>query len=207
VTAANIAAAGHLLNSPGLLADWQIRDFCKTTGMVEPFHDRLVDHRAGVISYGLSSHGYDIRLGTEFKRYVSGDFASGPIDPKSVTEADVESFTETGRFVLAPGDSVLACSMEYIRMPDDVLGFVVSKSTYARCFIGVNNTVLEAGWQGIITLELTNMLRRGVYVYPGEGIAQVVFVRGERCDVSYENRLGKYQGQRGVTLPRVGNWA
>lgn len=190
---------------PGLLVDWQVRDLCLEHGMVTPFQDRLHDHRSGVVSHGLSSAGLDVRLGFAFARYVSGTFNSAPVDPKRVTEEDVERFEAHESFVLEPGGCLLACTVERFRMPPNVTAFVFDKSTYARCFVDMKNTVFEPGWEGTPTLEITNNIPdRGVRIYPGEGIAQVMFFRHAMPDVPYGHRQGKYQDQPAVPiLPRV----
>lgn len=191
-----------------LLSDIEIRKLCTggpdmkpqnyLIGMIHPFAEAL--KQKGVVSYGLSSYGYDVRLGDDFIRYKPG---GGVIDPLAVSEYDGERVTVDHPFALEPGGFLLGVTVEYIRMPPNVTGLVKDKSTYARCGIALQNTVLEAGWHGQVTLEITNHSNRPVLLRPGEGIAQILFHPGEDCETTYAARGGKYQGQQGVTLPRV----
>lgn len=184
------------------MADHEIRNYADNFMMIRPFSDELISK--SVISYGLSSYGYDVRLGTEFARYVPSDV---PLDPRNVTNDDVlwDNVKEDDQYVIAPHGFVLARIMESLIMPKSVTGLVKDKSTYARSGIHVQNTVIEAGWIGILTLELNNYLDRPVILRPGQGIAQILFSRSSSvCEYSYAGRTGnKYQNQTGVTLPKV----
>lgn len=178
-------------------SDQWIREMA-AQGMIEPFEDHLV--RGGAISYGLSSFGYDLRAAREWKIFTN--VFSSVVDPKSF---DQRSFVEyEGDEVLIPPNSfALTRSLEYLRMPDDVIALAVGKSTYARCGIVANVTPLEPGWEGNVTLEISNTTPLPARVYSGEGIVQILFFQGERPLVSYKDRGGKYQGQTGITLPKT----
>lgn len=183
----------------GLKADNWIKRLAKEHGMIDPFVDTQV--REGVISYGVSSYGYDIRVSDEFKIFTN--IHSRIVDPK---EFDPKAYVDfKGKECIIPPNSfVLARSVEMMRMPTNVTGIVLCKSTYIRAGILIPTTVLEAGWEGIITLEITNVTPLPAKVYANEGIAQILFFEGdELCDTSYAARKGKYQGQQGVVLPRV----
>lgn len=188
-------AAAH----PGILADHQIRDLSLNHGMIDPFVEK--QNHKGVISYGLSSYGYDARCSNEFKIFTNVDNAI--VDPKSFS---AESFVdrETDVCIIPPNSFVLTRSVEYFRIPKDVLVICLGKSTYARCGLIVNVTPLEPGWEGHVTLEISNTTPLPAKVYANEGVAQFLFFKGSSpCDVSYADRAGKYMGQRGVTLPRM----
>ena len=180
-------------------ADRWIEQMAREEQMIEPFETGLI--REGVISYGLSSYGYDIRVADEFK--IFHNVNSTVVDPKNF---DANSFVEfTGGICTIPPNSfALARSIEYIRMPRDVTGVVLGKSTYARCGIVTNFTPLEAGWEGHITIEISNTTPLPARIYANEGIAQVLFFQSDEiCRVSYADRRGKYQGQTGITLPKL----
>ena len=167
--------------------------------MIEPFVREQT--RDGVISYGVSSYGYDIRVADEFKIFHNVNFTV--VDPKNF---DDRAFVEfQGEIcVIPPNSFALARSIEYFRMPRNVTGVVLGKSTYARCGIVTNFTPLEAGWEGHITIEISNTTPLPARIYANEGIAQVLFFASdEACRVSYADRKGKYQGQRGITLPKL----
>lgn len=184
---------------PGILADHQIRDLSLNHGMIEPFVEK--QNHAGVISYGLSSYGYDSRCSNEFKIFTNVD--SAIVDPKNFSE---KSFVdrETDVCIIPPNSFVLTRSVEYFRIPKDVLVICLGKSTYARCGLIVNVTPLEPGWEGHVTLEISNTTPLPAKVYANEGVAQFLFFKGSaECEVSYADRAGKYMGQRGVTLPRM----
>ncbi len=185
----------------GLKPDFWIRKMALEHTMIEPFTDGQV--RSGVISYGLSSYGYDIRVADEFKVFTSGMGDLSVVDPKNLaTEAMVDFRGPV--CIIPPNSFALARSLEYIRMPRDVLGAVLGKSTYARCGIVTNFTPLEPGWHGYITIEISNTTPLPAKIYANEGIAQVLFFEGDApCEVSYADKQGKYQGQRGVVLPRL----
>ena len=172
-------------------------------GMIEPFEVAQVKEKNGVpcISCGVYSYGYDLRVGREFKVFTN--LNSAIVDPKSF---DSESFIDReGDFCIIPPNSfVLARSLEYFRIPRDILVICLGKSTYARCGIIVNVTPLEPEWEGHITLEFSNTTPLPAKIYAEEGAAQLVFLQAhETCEVSYKDRKGKYQGQTGVTPPRV----
>jgi dCTP deaminase len=167
--------------------------------MIEPFVDDQV--RAGVISYGLSSYGYDVRVGDEFK--VFSNVFNAIVDPKNF---DPKSFVDIKADVciIPPNSFALASTIEYFRIPRDILTICLGKSTYARCGIIVNVTPFEPEWEGHVTIEISNTTPLPAKIYANEGIAQVLFFQSdEECAVSYKDKKGKYQAQRGVTLPRL----
>ncbi len=183
----------------GLCSDRWITRMAREHGMIEPFEDRQV--RQGVISYGVSSYGYDMRVAREFKIFTN--VLSSIVDPKAF---DPKSFVEfDGDVCIVPPNSfALARSVEYFRIPRNVLTLTVGKSTYARCGIITNVTPFEPEWEGYVTLEISNTTPLPAKIYANEGIAQVVFFTGdEPPEVSYGDKKGKYQGQHGVTLPRI----
>ena len=168
-------------------------------GMIEPFEDRQV--REGVVSYGLSSYGYDIRVADEFKVFTN--INSTVVDPKNF---DARSFVDVKADVciIPPNSFALAKTVEYFRIPRDVLTVCVGKSTYARCGLIVNVTPFEPEWEGFVTLEISNTTPLPARVYANEGIAQVLFFQSdEPCEVSYADKKGKYQKQQGLTLPKL----
>ena len=168
-------------------------------GMIEPFEDHQV--REGVVSFGLSSYGYDIRVADEFKVFTN--INNTLIDPKNfdpLSFVDIKSNT----CIVPPNSFALARTIEYFRIPRDVLTVCLGKSTYARCGIIVNVTPFEPEWEGTATLEISNTTPLPAKIYANEGIAQVLFFKGEEEPlVSYKDKKGKYQGQQGVTLPRL----
>ena len=182
-------------------------------GMIEPFTDRQVRRRedpfhspaggaetGALISYGLSSYGYDLRVSNEFKVFTN--VFNTVVDPKHF---DPRSFVDmqTDVCIVPPNSFALARSVEYFRIPRDVLTICLGKSTYARCGIIVNVTPFEPEWEGHVTLEISNTTPLPARVYAHEGLAQVLFLKAETpCEVSYADRQGKYQGQRGITVPR-----
>lgn len=185
--------------APGLLCDRQIRSLTAATGMIEPFVE--TQKREGMISYGLSSYGYDARISDEFMIFTNVDNAV--VDPKDFSS---KSFVErkTDVCIIPPNSFVLSRTVEYFRIPKDVLVVCLGKSTYARCGLIVNVTPLEPGWEGHVTLEVSNTTPLPAKVYANEGIAQFLFFKGsDACETTYADRAGKYQGQRGVTLPRL----
>ena len=182
-----------------ILSDRWIRRMALEKGMIEPFVD--AQKREGVISYGLSSYGYDARVGTDFKIFTNVD--SAVVDPKNFA---ANSFVDrnTDVCIIPPNSFALARTVEYFRIPRDVLVICVGKSTYARCRIIVNVTPLEPEWEGHVTLEFSNTTPLPAKIYANEGACQFLFLQGnEPCDVSYRDKAGKYQGQRGVTLPKI----
>ena len=167
--------------------------------MIEPFVDDQV--RSGVISYGVSSYGYDVRVGDEFKVFTN--VFNTVVDPKNF---DPKSFVDIKADVciIPPNSFALASTVEYFRIPRDVLTVCLGKSTYARCGIITNVTPFEPEWEGFVTLEISNTTPLPAKIYANEGIAQVLFFESdETCAVSYADRQGKYQAQHGVTLPRI----
>jgi len=167
--------------------------------MIEPFAERQV--RDGVISYGVSSYGYDMRVSDDFKIFTNVYAAT--VDPK---DFDPRSFVDhTGEVCIVPPNSfALARSVEYFRIPRNVMTICVGKSTYARCGIVVNVTPFEPEWEGHVTLEISNTTPLPAKIYANEGIAQVLFFESEdTCETSYADKAGKYQSQRGVTLPKL----
>ena len=182
-----------------ILSDKWIRQSALETGMIEPFVES--QKREGTISYGLSSYGYDARVSDEFKIFTNIDSAT--VDPKAFSSS---SFVDrkTDVCVIPPNSFVLARTVEYFRIPRDVLVICLGKSTYARCGIIVNVTPLEPEWEGHVTLEFSNTTTLPAKIYANEGACQFLFLKGnEPCEVSYKDRAGKYMGQEGVTLPRL----
>ena len=180
-------------------SDRWIRRMARDHRMIEPFTDKQV--REGVISYGLSSYGYDVRIADEFKIFTN--INSTIVDPKNL---DARSFVDfKGDICIIPPNSfALGQTVEYFRVPRNVLCACVGKSTYARCGIIVNVTPFEPEWEGFVTLEISNTTPLPAKIYANEGIAQVLFFKGEEePEVSYKDKKGKYQGQQGVTLPRL----
>jgi dCTP deaminase len=189
----------HVRSIGRILVDWEIREYCKKYRMLDPFEEHL--KREGVISYGLSSMGYDIRVTDEYKVFTN--LKQAVVDPKAF---DPNSFIDFKGAVctIPPNSFALARSVEYFRMPRSVLGICLGKSSYARCGIVVNITPLEPGWEGHLTIEISNTTPLPARIYSFEGIAQVLFFEsGSLPEVSYADRKGKYQGQRGITLPKV----
>ena len=167
--------------------------------MIEPFVDEQM--RTGVISYGLSSYGYDVRVGDEFKVFTN--VFNTVVDPKNF---DPKSFVDIKAEVciIPPNSFALARTIEYFRIPRDILTVCLGKSTYARCGIIVNVTPFEPEWEGTATLEISNTTPIPAKIYANEGIAQVLFFQSdEPCAKSYKDKKGKYQAQRGVTLPKI----
>ncbi|MAU09294.1 MAG: dCTP deaminase [Anaerolineaceae bacterium] len=183
----------------GLKPDHWIREMALEHGMIEPFVDGQV--RQDVISYGVSSYGYDLRVADEFKIFTN--VHSAIVDPKNFAP---ESFVDfRGEVCIIPPNSfVLARSIEYFRIPRSVLTVCLGKSTYARCGLIVNVTPFEPEWEGHVTLEISNTTPLPAKVYANEGLAQVLFFEAdEPCTTSYADKKGKYQGQTGVTAPRL----
>lgn len=171
--------------------------------MIEPFSPSQVREVNGkkIVSYGVSSYGYDVRCAPEFKVFTN--INSAIVDPKNFTN---DSFVDVNSDVciIPPNSFALARTVEYFRIPRDVLVVCLGKSTYARCGIIVNVTPLEPEWEGQVTLEFSNTTNLPAKIYANEGVAQMLFLLGnEPCEVSYKDRGGKYQGQMGVTLPKV----
>ncbi len=175
----------------------------KDHAMIEPFVERQVkkDGGNGMISFGVSSYGYDARVSDEFKIFTNVN--SAVVDPKDFsTDSFIDRKTDV--CIIPPNSFALARTVEYFRIPEDVLVICVGKSTYARCGIIVNVTPLEPGWEGHVTLEFSNTTPLPAKIYANEGACQFLFLKGnEPCEISYKNRAGKYMGQKGVTLPRI----
>ena len=182
-----------------VLSDKWIKYAAAKKGMIRPFVSKQV--RKGKISFGLSSFGYDARVSNEFKIFTNVN--SGIVDPKVFKK---ESFvTKVGKECIIPPNSfALARTIEYFKIPEDVLTICLGKSTYARCGIIVNVTPLEPEWEGHVTLEFSNTTNLPAKIYANEGVAQMLFFQSdERCQTTYRDRGGKYQGQTGVTLPKA----
>lgn len=182
-------------------SDAWIRRMAVEHGMIEPFEPRQVREVDGrrVVSYGVSSYGYDVRCANEFKIFTN--INSAIVDPKDFDES---SFVDViaDACIIPPNSFALARTVEYFRIPRNVLTICVGKSTYARCGIIVNVTPLEPEWEGHVTLEFSNTTNLPAKIYANEGVAQMLFFESDQvCEVSYKDRGGKYQGQRGVTLP------
>jgi dCTP deaminase len=172
-------------------------------GMIEPFEAGQVKEQQGrrIVSYGTSSYGYDIRCSTEFKIFTTVN--STIIDPKVFDEKSFVDF-RGDVCIIPPNSFALARTVEYFRNPRNVLTICLGKSTYARCGIIVNVTPLEPEWEGHVTLEFSNTTPLPARIYANEGVAQVIFLESDEvCETSYRDRGGKYQGQKGVTLPRI----
>jgi len=181
------------------MPDHWIRKQALERQMISPFEEK--QRRDGVISYGLSSYGYDARVADEFKIFT--DVNNAIVDPKNFSE---NSFVgrQTDVCVVPPHSFALARTVEYFKIPRDVLVICLGKSTYARCGLIVNVTPLEPEWEGHVTLEISNTTPLPARVYANEGLCQFLFLKGDSdCEVSYADKGGKYMGQRGVTLPRM----
>jgi len=182
-----------------IMSDRWIRREATQTGMIEPFVER--QQANGCISYGLSSYGYDARVADEFKIFTNVHNAL--VDPKDFS-ADSFVDRKTDVCIIPPNSFALARTVEYFRIPRDVLVICLGKSTYARCGIIVNVTPLEPEWEGHVTLEFSNTTPLPAKIYANEGACQFLFLKGnEPCEISYADRAGKYMGQQGVTLPRL----
>ena len=185
----------------GLKSDRWIREMSAEHGMIEPFVDHQV--RDGLISFGLSSYGYDIRVAEEFKIFTPGLGDLTVVDPKQFDTRAMVDY-EGGVCVIPPNSFALGRSVEYFRIPRQVLCVCLGKSTYARCGIIVNITPFEPEWEGYVTLEISNTTPLPAKIYAGEGIAQVLFFEGdEACQVSYADKKGKYQHQKSIVLPQL----
>ncbi len=184
-------------------ADTWIRTMVEQHQMITPFAPQQIreNHNGKIISYGTSSYGYDVRCATEFKIFTN--INSAVVDPK---DFDAGSFIDvtTNVCIIPPNSFVLARTVEYFKIPRNVLTICLGKSTYARCGIIVNVTPLEPEWEGHVTLEFSNTTNLPAKIYANEGVAQMVFLESDQiCEVSYKDRRGKYQGQQGVTLPEA----
>jgi dCTP deaminase len=180
-------------------SDRWIREQAVQHNMIEPFCEKQV--KEGVISYGLSSYGYDLRVSNEFKIFTNVN--SAIIDPKNFDERSFVS-VEADSIIVPPNSFALARSVEYFRIPRDVLTICVGKSTYARCGIIVNVTPFEPEWEGYVTLEISNTTPLPARIYANEGLCQILFFQSDEvCEVSYRDRKGKYQNQHGIVLPKL----
>lgn len=190
-----------------ILNDKKITEMARN-GMIKPFYDSQIRERYNtkIISIGVSSYGYDVQLSPKVQIFTNAN--SVVIDPKAMDQSClINALIRTdnnGQFVILPPNSyMLGHTVEHIKMPDDVTAVCVGKSTYARCGAIVNVTPIEAGWEGEIVIEIANSTPLPMKIYVNEGIAQLLFFRGEPCAVTYADRKGKYQGQTGITLPKV----
>ena len=182
-----------------VLSDKWIKEMAKTHNMISPFEDKQV--RGTKISYGLSSFGYDARVSNEFKIFTN--INSEIIDPKNFKQNNFVS-KNGEECIIPPNSFVLSSTVEYFKIPNDVMVICLGKSTYARCGIIVNVTPLEPGWEGHVTLEISNVTPLPAKIYANEGIAQFIFLKGnEKPDITYADRNGKYMKQSGVTLPKI----
>jgi dCTP deaminase len=184
-------------------SDKWIRRMAQEHGMIEPFVERQMRGEGAdrLISFGVSSYGYDVRCAAEFKVFTN--INSATVDPKNFDEKSFVDVT-SDVCIIPPNSFALARTVEYFRIPRNVLTICLGKSTYARCGIIVNVTPLEPEWEGHVTLEFSNTTTLPAKIYANEGVAQMLFLESdEECEISYKDRGGKYQGQRGVTLPRT----
>ena len=182
-----------------VMSDRWIRKMAQEQEMIKPFAENQV--REGVISYGISSYGYDLRVADEFKIFTNAN--STIVDPKHFDERSFVEFR--GPVCLIPPNSfALARSVEYFKIPRNILTICVGKSTYARCGIIVNVTPLEPEWEGFVTLEISNTAPLPARVYANEGLCQLVFFNADQvCEISYKDKKGKYQAQKGIVLPKI----
>ncbi len=182
-----------------LKSDRWIRKMAKEHDMINPFSEKQV--REGVISYGLSSYGYDLRVADEFKIFTNVN--STRVDPKKFDERSCVT-VRSECCVVPPNSFALARSVEYFKIPRDILTICVGKSTYARCGIIVNVTPFEPEWEGFVTLEISNTTPLPAKVYANEGLCQILFFQSDEvCETSYADRKGKYQAQKGIVLPKL----
>ncbi len=192
------------LKSMSIKSDKWIKKMSKEVEMINPFSEnqiRVDENGVKLISYGVSSYGYDVRCSDEFKVFTN--INSAIVDPKSFDEKSFVDIT-SDVCVIPPNSFALARTVEYFKIPRNVLTICLGKSTYARCGIIVNVTPLEPEWEGHVTLEFSNTTNLPAKIYAGEGVAQMLFFESdELCETSYKDRGGKYQGQTGVTLPKT----
>ncbi len=187
----------------GIKSDKWIRRMAEGHGMIEPFEPNQIKKNSSgpIVSYGTSSYGYDIRCSDEFKIFTN--INSTIVDPKQFDPTSFVDF-KGGVCIIPPNSFALARTVEFFRIPRNVLTICLGKSTYARCGIIVNVTPLEPEWEGHVTLEFSNTTPLPAKIYANEGVAQVIFIEGDEiCETSYKDRGGKYQGQQGVTLPKI----
>jgi dCTP deaminase len=182
-----------------LKSDRWIRKMALEHDMINPFSEKQVSNH--VISFGLSSYGYDLRVADEFKIFTNVN--SAMIDPKNFDERSFVT-VRSDCAIIPPNSFALARSVEYFKIPRDVLTICVGKSTYARCGIIVNVTPFEPEWEGFVTLEISNSTPLPAKIYANEGLCQIIFFQGDEvCEISYKDRKGKYQAQKGIVLPKV----
>ncbi len=180
-------------------SDKWIRNMAKSHEMINPFEENQI--RDNKISYGLSSYGYDARVSNEFKIFTNVN--SEIVDPKNFKQSNFIS-KKVSECIIPPNSFVLASTVEYFKIPNDIMVICLGKSTYARCGIIVNVTPLEPGWEGYVTLEFSNTTPLPAKVYANEGAAQFIFLKGnEKPEITYADRDGKYMKQKGVTLPKI----
>ncbi|HME31535.1 MAG TPA: dCTP deaminase [Terriglobales bacterium] len=180
-------------------SDRWIRKMATEHDMINPFSEKQV--REGVISYGLSSYGYDLRVADEFRIFTNVN--STVVDPKKFDERSLVK-VDAEVCIVPPNSFALARSVEYFKIPRDVLTICVGKSTYARCGIIVNVTPFEPEWEGFVTLEISNTTPLPARIYANEGLCQILFFQSdEQCETSYKDKKGKYQGQKGIVLPKL----
>jgi len=187
-----------------LQADRWIRKMALEHGMIEPFVDRQMRQTEAnkMVSFGLSSYGYDLRVADEFKVFTN--VYNSIVDPKEFREDSFVNFKGVSTCIIPPNSFALARSVEYFRIPRNVLALCIGKSTYARCGIIVNVTPFEPEWEGTVTLEISNTTPLPAKIYAGEGLAQVLFLQAkDGCEVSYADRKGKYMKQLEITCPRI----
>ncbi len=183
----------------GLKPDHWIRKMALERGMIEPFVDHQV--REGVISFGVSSYGYDVRVADEFKIFTN--VYSAIVDPKHFDTQSMVDF-RGDVCVIPPNSFVLAKTVEYFRIPRNILTITIGKSTYARCGLICNVTPFEPEWEGYVTLEISNTTPLPARIYANEGIAQVLFFEADdECEISYADKKGKYQRQQSIVLPKI----
>jgi dCTP deaminase len=186
-------------SSMSIKSDRWIREMALQHQMISPFSEKQV--RQGVISYGLSSYGYDLRVADEFKIFTNVN--SAIVDPKNFDERSFVT-VQSDCCIVPPNSFALARSIEYFKIPRDVLTICLGKSTYARCGIIVNVTPFEPEWEGYVTLEISNTTPLPAKIYANEGLCQIIFFQSdEPCETSYADRKGKYQGQQGIVLPKL----
>ena len=179
--------------------DRWIREMCKKHRMIEPYEERQV--REGVISYGVSSYGYDVRIADEFKIFTNVN--STIVDPKEIDPGSMVDF-KGAVAIIPPNSFALGRTIEYFRVPRNVMTICLGKSTYARCGIITNVTPFEPEWEGHVTIEISNTTPLPARIYANEGIAQALFFEADApCETSYADRAGKYQAQTGITTPRI----
>lgn len=182
-----------------LKSDRWIRKMAHEQGMINPFSEKQV--REGVISYGLSSYGYDLRVADEFKVFTNVN--STTVDPKRFDERSFVTI-QSDVCIVPPNSFALARSVEYFKIPRSILTICVGKSTYARCGIIVNVTPFEPEWEGFVTLEISNTTPLPAKIYANEGLCQIIFFESDEiCETSYADRKGKYQAQKGIVLPKL----